>query len=432
MFRRGLRLQTSLTEVLLVELVTSYHPDSQAITLFSGRPLNRQSLLRYFGATCDKRTSDKSRLLIDSLFDCVERLHPLLCCSNDLHQALFAALLVITSERFGLREMEMVKRINLVLVALLDKSLRDTTPPAQHASLVECLRKESNSIRQISILHSQLVDAGPPQSAQHRLSATCTQNLTAAGQLLAAAAATSTGSASLKSDFGFVLPTTSSVTLHPQLKAFVTPTPLTCRSSSTVQQKPVILQENVRYQSLNSNVTSRLLTSAPIAATQHQTTGKLHDLIVAAAMTAATAKSASGICSFNSVSIDRCEEISSSTSFTEPQKKKSDGESSGRSAFGGLIDENGKKCGGISSGTKHGEAATDLSSSLTSSDGSGSDSGRHSRDSDRIDHKPPKEQHMAMAEEQNKPQTEKKGNCKLKYLRCNYNRAGKKVNGGRL
>ncbi|CAG0878716.1 unnamed protein product [Darwinula stevensoni] len=134
-------LKAGVFEVLLVRLACMF--DSQRCTLVSlnGHVLNKDSI----------PTGANARFLLDSMFDFAERLNSMHL--NDAELALFCAVVLITPDRPGLRNGDLIEKMSRKLIGALhtvcNQSGHDSTMVSQE------LLKKIPDLRTLNTLHSE-------------------------------------------------------------------------------------------------------------------------------------------------------------------------------------------------------------------------------------------------------------------------------------
>ncbi|KAI1291888.1 Ecdysone-inducible protein E75 [Halotydeus destructor] len=167
-------LKAGVFEVLLVRLACMFDSQSNSMICLNGLVLRRESL----------HSASNARFLMDSMFDFAERMNGLGLSDNEI--GLFCAVVVIAPDRPGLRNTDLVQKINRKLDDLLQKAVTSNHP--DNPSLFGELKKKIPDLRTLNTLHSEKLLAykmEPKNQAQQQQIATATS--TTNEQLLPAA-----------------------------------------------------------------------------------------------------------------------------------------------------------------------------------------------------------------------------------------------------
>ncbi|XP_050711412.1 nuclear hormone receptor E75-like isoform X4 [Eriocheir sinensis] len=134
-------LKAGVFEVLLVRLAAMFDARSNTMLCLNGQLLRREAL----------HTSVNARFLVDSMFDFAERLNSL--CLSDAELALFCAVVVLAPDRPGLRNAELVERVQRHLVNCLQTVVSKHHP--ENPSLHRELLAKIPDLRTLNTLHSE-------------------------------------------------------------------------------------------------------------------------------------------------------------------------------------------------------------------------------------------------------------------------------------
>nr|XP_027198453.1 ecdysone-induced protein 75B-like isoform X1 [Dermatophagoides pteronyssinus] len=104
-------LKAGVFEVLLVRLACMFDSQTNSMICLNGLSLRRDSL----------HSASNARFLLDSMFEFAERLNSLRLTDNEL--GLFCAVVVIAPDRPGLRNIDLVQKINKRLEEILQKAI---------------------------------------------------------------------------------------------------------------------------------------------------------------------------------------------------------------------------------------------------------------------------------------------------------------------
>ncbi|XP_059351997.1 nuclear hormone receptor E75-like isoform X2 [Daphnia carinata] len=134
-------LKPGVFEVLLVRLAAMFDSQSNTMLCLNGQLLRRDAL----------HNSSNARFLMDSMFEFAERLNSL--ALNDAELGLFCAVVVIAADRPGLRNVELVERMQSKLRSVLENVLNQAHPD-KAGLFLELLRKIPD-LRTLNTLHSE-------------------------------------------------------------------------------------------------------------------------------------------------------------------------------------------------------------------------------------------------------------------------------------
>nr|CAH0110753.1 unnamed protein product [Daphnia galeata] len=134
-------LKPGVFEVLLVRLAAMFDSQSNTMLCLNGQLLRRDAL----------HNSSNARFLMDSMFEFAERLNSL--ALNDAQLGLFCAVVVIAADRPGLRNVELVERMQSKLRSALENVLNQAHPD-KAGLFLELLRKIPD-LRTLNTLHSE-------------------------------------------------------------------------------------------------------------------------------------------------------------------------------------------------------------------------------------------------------------------------------------
>nr|ADB79814.1 E75 nuclear receptor [Daphnia pulex] len=134
-------LKPGVFEVLLVRLAAMFDSQSNTMLCLNGQLLRRDVL----------HNSSNARFLMDSMFEFAERLNSL--ALNDSELGLFCAVVVIAADRPGLRNVELVERMQSKLRSVLENVLNQAHPD-KAGLFLELLRKIPD-LRTLNTLHSE-------------------------------------------------------------------------------------------------------------------------------------------------------------------------------------------------------------------------------------------------------------------------------------
>lgn len=134
-------LKAGVFEVLLVRLACMFDSRSSSMVCLNGQVLLRESL----------HSASNARFLLDSMFDFAERLNSL--GLSDAELGLFCAIVVIAADRPGLRNTELVQKMQRRLTDVLQKAIAAGHP--DQPQLCAELMKKVPDLRTLNTLHSE-------------------------------------------------------------------------------------------------------------------------------------------------------------------------------------------------------------------------------------------------------------------------------------
>ncbi|XP_076316708.1 nuclear hormone receptor E75-like isoform X2 [Tachypleus tridentatus] len=134
-------LKAGVFEVLLVRLARMFDSQSNSMICLNGQIVHKEAL----------HSSNNARFLLDSMFDFNERLNALRL--SDCELGLFSAVVVIAADRPGLRNVELVQKIQGKLTELLQKVVTSGHPENPH--IFRELMKKIPDLRTLNTLHSE-------------------------------------------------------------------------------------------------------------------------------------------------------------------------------------------------------------------------------------------------------------------------------------
>ncbi|XP_042211726.1 nuclear hormone receptor E75-like isoform X2 [Homarus americanus] len=134
-------LKAGVFEVLLVRLAAMFDARTNTMLCLNGQLLRREAL----------HTSVNARFLMDSMFDFAERVNSL--CLSDAELALFCAVVVLAPDRPGLRNAELVERVQRRLINCLQAVVSKHHP--ENPSLHRELLSKIPDLRTLNTLHSE-------------------------------------------------------------------------------------------------------------------------------------------------------------------------------------------------------------------------------------------------------------------------------------
>ncbi|XP_054711861.1 ecdysone-inducible protein E75-like isoform X2 [Uloborus diversus] len=134
-------LKAGVFEVLLVRLASMFDSQTNSLICLNGQVLRRESL----------HTASNARFLLDSMFDFAERLNTLHLSDNEV--GLFSAVVVIAPDRPGLRNVDLVLKIQKKMMDILQKSITRSHP--ENPNIFESLMKKIPDLRTLNTLHSE-------------------------------------------------------------------------------------------------------------------------------------------------------------------------------------------------------------------------------------------------------------------------------------
>lgn len=134
-------LKAGVFEVLLVRLACMFDHHSNAMICLNGQVLRRDSV----------HSASNARFLLDSMFDFAERLNSLHLTDSEI--GLFSAVVVIAADRPGIRNTELVQKIQKKLSDVLQKAVSVNHP--ENPGLYGDLMKKIPDLRTLNTLHSE-------------------------------------------------------------------------------------------------------------------------------------------------------------------------------------------------------------------------------------------------------------------------------------
>lgn len=138
-------LKAGVFEVLLVRLACMFDSPSASMVCLNGLVLRRDAL----------HSASNARFLLDSMFDFAERLNSLRLSDHEI--GLFCAVVVIAPDRPGLRNVDLVTKINKRLEEVLQKTIAGNHPNdvASGQLIFTELTKKIPDLRTLNTLHSE-------------------------------------------------------------------------------------------------------------------------------------------------------------------------------------------------------------------------------------------------------------------------------------
>nr|CAD7430325.1 unnamed protein product [Timema monikensis] len=134
-------LKAGVFEVLLVRLACMFDAQTNSMICLNGQVLKRESI----------HNSSNARFLMDSMFDFAERLNTLRL--SDAEVGLFCSVVVIAPDRPGLRNTDLIERMQSKLRSALQAVVAQNHPG--HPSLCHELMKKIPDLRTLNTLHSE-------------------------------------------------------------------------------------------------------------------------------------------------------------------------------------------------------------------------------------------------------------------------------------
>lgn len=150
-------LKAGVFEVLLVRLACMFDAQTNSMICLNGQVLKRESI----------HNSSNARFLMDSMFDFAERVNSLRL--SDAELGLFCSVVVIASDRPGLRNTELVERMHNKLRNALQTVLAQNHPA--HPDILRELLKKIPDLRTLNTLHSEKLLAFKMTEQQQQLQA---------------------------------------------------------------------------------------------------------------------------------------------------------------------------------------------------------------------------------------------------------------------
>ncbi|GFR21903.1 nuclear hormone receptor E75 [Trichonephila clavata] len=134
-------LKAGVFEVLLVRLACMFDSQANSLICLNGQVLRRESL----------HSASNARFLLDSMFDFAERLNTLRL--NDSEVGLFCAVVVIAADRPGLRNTDLVMKVQKKMMDILQKAVTAKHP--ENPNIFNDLMKKIPDLRTLNTLHSE-------------------------------------------------------------------------------------------------------------------------------------------------------------------------------------------------------------------------------------------------------------------------------------
>ncbi|XP_022708642.1 nuclear hormone receptor E75-like isoform X2 [Varroa jacobsoni] len=133
-------LKAGVFEVLLVRLARLFDSATNQMITLNGQVLRRDSL----------HSSSNARFLLDSMFDFADRMNAV--GLSDAQIAIFTATVIIAADRPGLRNAELVHKIQRRLMDVLQKAV---CPTSEDTHVYAELMKKIPDLRTLNTLHSE-------------------------------------------------------------------------------------------------------------------------------------------------------------------------------------------------------------------------------------------------------------------------------------
>ncbi|XP_014240379.1 ecdysone-inducible protein E75 isoform X1 [Cimex lectularius] len=146
-------LKAGVFEVLLVRLACMFDTQNNSMICLNGQVLKRESI----------HSGSNARFLMDSMFDFAERLNSLRL--TDAEIGLFSSIVVIAPDRPGLRNTELIERMQNKLKAGLQLMMSQNHP--NQPCLAQELMKKIPDLRTLNTLHSEKLLAFKMTEQQH-------------------------------------------------------------------------------------------------------------------------------------------------------------------------------------------------------------------------------------------------------------------------
>ncbi|XP_066998036.1 nuclear hormone receptor E75 isoform X2 [Anabrus simplex] len=134
-------LKAGVFEVLLVRLACMFDAQTNSMICLNGQVLKREAI----------HNSSNARFLMDSMFDFAERLNTLRL--SDAEVGLFCSVVVIAPDRPGLRNTELIERMQNKLKSALQMVVSQNHPG--HPNICHELMKKIPDLRTLNTLHSE-------------------------------------------------------------------------------------------------------------------------------------------------------------------------------------------------------------------------------------------------------------------------------------
>ncbi|XP_023709202.1 nuclear hormone receptor E75 isoform X3 [Cryptotermes secundus] len=148
-------LKAGVFEVLLVRLACMFDAQTNSMICLNGQVLKREAI----------HNSSNARFLMDSMFDFAERLNSLRL--SDAEVGLFCSVVVIAPDRPGLRNTELIERMQGKLKAAMQLVVSQNHPG--HANICHELMKKIPDLRTLNTLHSEKLLAFKMTEQQQQL-----------------------------------------------------------------------------------------------------------------------------------------------------------------------------------------------------------------------------------------------------------------------
>ncbi|XP_073972258.1 ecdysone-induced protein 75B isoform X3 [Rhodnius prolixus] len=146
-------LKAGVFEVLLVRLACMFDTQNNSMICLNGQVLKRESI----------HSGSNARFLMDSMFDFAERLNNLRLTDPEI--GLFSSIVVIAPDRPGLRNTELIERMQNKLKAGLQLMMSQNHP--NQPNLAQELMKKIPDLRTLNTLHSEKLLAFKMTEQQH-------------------------------------------------------------------------------------------------------------------------------------------------------------------------------------------------------------------------------------------------------------------------
>ncbi|XP_044755864.1 ecdysone-inducible protein E75 isoform X3 [Coccinella septempunctata] len=134
-------LKAGVFEVLLVRLACMFDAQTATMVCLNGQMLKKDSI----------HSSSNARFLMDSMFEFADRVNCLRL--SDAEISLFTSVVVIAADRPGLRNVELVEKMQNKLKCALQTVLNQNRPGQPH--IVDDLMKKIPDLRTLNTLHSE-------------------------------------------------------------------------------------------------------------------------------------------------------------------------------------------------------------------------------------------------------------------------------------
>ncbi|CAH0772648.1 unnamed protein product [Bemisia tabaci] len=150
-------LKAGVFEVLLVRLACMFNAQNNSMICLNGQVLRRESV----------HNSPNARFLMNSMFDFAERLNSLHL--SDAEIGLFSSIVVIAPDRPGLRNVELIERMQNKLKMALQIVVNQNHSTMQTGNLYHELMKKIADLRTLNTLHSEKLLAFKMTEQQQQL-----------------------------------------------------------------------------------------------------------------------------------------------------------------------------------------------------------------------------------------------------------------------